>query len=212
MVSFCNPGVLGSPSQFRRHYELPILAGREPGASEEEVGGWCVSTCVLGEGKGARAAYLTSQLRPCQLSCPSIHSLCMPHAYVCSCPCCAAQVRLGAERSAELSAIVNEFILRRTNSLLSAHLPPKVPAGLVVLCAALWHTHARGHKELALIPFSCTQPHATHCCALHILALHKCTHAITRHACTCARMHSPQGQPHRLLPTTTHGARPSPCR
>lgn len=31
MVSFCNPGVLGSPAQFRRHFEAPILAGREPG-------------------------------------------------------------------------------------------------------------------------------------------------------------------------------------
>jgi hypothetical protein len=38
MVSFCNPGVLGTPSQFRKHFELPILAGREPGASEEQVG------------------------------------------------------------------------------------------------------------------------------------------------------------------------------
>src|SRR5436305_1304669 len=71
MVNFCNPGVLGTPKNFHRHYEAPILAGREPGASPEQRG-------------------------------------------------------RGAERSAELSAIVNEFILRRTNSLLSKHLPPKV--------------------------------------------------------------------------------------
>ncbi|CAL8470234.1 g9776 [Coccomyxa elongata] len=71
MVDFCNPGVLGTPSQFRRYYEGPIVAGREPDATEEVVA-------------------------------------------------------KGAERSSELSAIVNNFILRRTNSLLSAHLPPKV--------------------------------------------------------------------------------------
>ncbi|RDY04883.1 Protein CHROMATIN REMODELING 25, partial [Mucuna pruriens] len=34
--------------------------------------------------------------------------------------------KLGAERSAELSVEVNRFILRRTNALLSNHLPPKV--------------------------------------------------------------------------------------
>lgn len=71
MVNFCNPGILGTPSEFRKRFENPILAGREPDATDES---------------SAR----------------------------------------GAERSAELSAIVNEFILRRTNSLLSAHLPPKV--------------------------------------------------------------------------------------
>ena len=34
MVSFTNPGVLGTPSQFRRHFEAPILAGREPDADD----------------------------------------------------------------------------------------------------------------------------------------------------------------------------------
>ena len=71
MVDFCNPGVLGTPSEFRRHFESPILAGREPGAPEDAA--------VLGEA-----------------------------------------------RSSELSSLVNNFILRRTNKLLSDHLPPKV--------------------------------------------------------------------------------------
>ena len=71
MVNFCNPGVLGTPAQFRKHFESPVLAGREPDASDSEA-------------------------------------------------------TLGIERSAELSELVNDFILRRTNNLLSAHLPPKV--------------------------------------------------------------------------------------
>ena len=77
MVDFTNPGVLGSLASFRKRYEAPILAGREPGAE----------------------------------------------------PDVAAK---GAARAAELSATVNEFILRRTNALLSAHLPPKVVA--IVCC------------------------------------------------------------------------------
>ncbi|CAA6658879.1 unnamed protein product [Spirodela intermedia] len=43
---------------------------------------------------------------------------------------------LGIERSAELSAKVNQFILRRTNSLLSNHLPPKI---VEVVCCKLTH-------------------------------------------------------------------------
>ncbi|KAF9604501.1 hypothetical protein IFM89_007511 [Coptis chinensis] len=35
--------------------------------------------------------------------------------------------KLGVERSGELSGKVNQFILRRTNALLSNHLPPKFP-------------------------------------------------------------------------------------
>ncbi|XP_025823979.1 DNA repair and recombination protein RAD54 isoform X2 [Panicum hallii] len=42
--------------------------------------------------------------------------------------------KLGSERSAELSAKVNQFILRRTNALLSNHLPPKI---VEVVCCKL---------------------------------------------------------------------------
>jgi len=79
MVNFANPGVLGSHSEFHKHYEMPILAGREPDASDAE------------------------------------------------------QAR-GAERSRELSQRVDPFILRRTNALLSAHLPPKV---IQIVCCPL---------------------------------------------------------------------------
>ena len=71
MVDFTNPGILGTAAAFRRNYESPILAGREPDATPEVV-------------------------------------------------------ERGSNQSAELSSLVNSFILRRTNALLSAHLPPKV--------------------------------------------------------------------------------------
>lgn len=71
MVNFTNRNVLGNRKAFRRYYENPILAGREPDCADSEE-------------------------------------------------------KLGVERSSELSAIVNQFILRRTNVLLSKHLPPKV--------------------------------------------------------------------------------------
>ncbi|XP_054787444.1 protein CHROMATIN REMODELING 25 [Prosopis cineraria] len=46
----------------------------------------------------------------------------------------ADEKKLGADRSAELSAKVNQFILRRTNALLSNHLPPKM---VEVVCCKL---------------------------------------------------------------------------
>lgn len=71
MTSFCNPAVFGSSAQFRKYYERPILAGREPGATDNEL-------------------------------------------------------QLAAERKAEMSKQCDEFVLRRTNDILSDHLPPKV--------------------------------------------------------------------------------------
>jgi len=46
----------------------------------------------------------------------------------------AEEKKLGSDRSAELSAKVNQFILRRTNALLSNHLPPKI---VEVVCCKL---------------------------------------------------------------------------
>ncbi|KAL6218807.1 hypothetical protein ACLB2K_012016 [Fragaria x ananassa] len=47
---------------------------------------------------------------------------------------CEEERNLGLERSSELSATVNQFILRRTNALLSNHLPPKI---IEVVCCKL---------------------------------------------------------------------------
>ena len=34
LIDFANPGLLGSPIEFRKNYELPILRGRDSDASE----------------------------------------------------------------------------------------------------------------------------------------------------------------------------------
>eukprot|EP00004_Rigifila_ramosa_P016772 TRINITY_DN4015_c0_g1_i1.p1 TRINITY_DN4015_c0_g1~~TRINITY_DN4015_c0_g1_i1.p1 ORF type:complete len:791 (-),score=205.35 TRINITY_DN4015_c0_g1_i1:31-2403(-) len=71
MIDVCNPNLLGTPAQFTRIYESPILAGNNPDATEE-------------------------------------------------------QQALATERLGNLSEITNQFILRRTNTVLSKLLPPKL--------------------------------------------------------------------------------------
>lgn len=71
MVDFTNPGILGSPEDFRKRLLFPILRGREPDASD-------------------------------------------------------SQKRRMSELQNEMSLVVNEFILRRVNTLNAQHLPPKL--------------------------------------------------------------------------------------
>lgn len=70
LISFANPGLLGSRHEFRKRFEIPILRGRDADASE-------------------------------------------------------AERQRGDECLAELLGIVNKFIIRRTNDILSKYLPVK---------------------------------------------------------------------------------------
>ena len=81
----------GSQNDFRKKFSNPILAGREPGASEQR------------KTKGAAAA-------------------------------------------AHMSAITNMFVIRRTNALLSAHLPPKV----MQIVAAKVHCRAAATRRITV--------------------------------------------------------------
>ena len=56
-----------------------------------------------------------------------------------------SDVKLGMKRSMELSAIINQFVLRRTNILLSKHLPPKV---MQVICCKLTSFQQKIYQRL----------------------------------------------------------------
>ena len=70
LLNFANPNLLGTRTEFRKQYELPILRGRDAAGTE-------------------------------------------------------ADQQKGNERLAELLALVNKFIIRRTNDILSKYLPVK---------------------------------------------------------------------------------------
>lgn len=78
LLSFANPGLLGTQAEFRKHYEIPILKGRDANGTD-------------------------------------------------------ADRQKGDERLAELLAVVNKFIIRRTNDILSKYLPVKYEH--VVFCS-----------------------------------------------------------------------------
>lgn len=117
LVHFCNPGLLGTTADFRRKFENPILRGRDSVATEK-----------VSEG----------------------NDVCLHHVFLFNIPVSARffsdffsltflfmvpwlkDHKLGLERLAEMSQIVNRCIIRRTNDILSKYLPPKVET--VVCC------------------------------------------------------------------------------
>jgi DNA repair and recombination RAD54-like protein len=90
MVDFTNPGILGTPEEFRRKTLFPILRGREPDASD-------------------------------------------------------AQKRKMMEIQNDMSTTVNDFILRRVNTLNAEHLPPKL---VQVVCCNLTEIQQNMYQHL----------------------------------------------------------------
>ena len=90
MVDFTNPGILGTPEEFRRRMLFPILRGREPDATE-------------------------------------------------------AQKEKMMHIQNDMSRIVNDFILRRVNTLNAQHLPPKL---VQVVCCNLTEIQQNMYQHL----------------------------------------------------------------
>lgn len=90
MVDFTNPGILGTPEEFRRKMLFPILRGREPDATDE-------------------------------------------------------QKRKMMQIQNDMSTIVNDFILRRVNTLNAQHLPPKL---VQVVCCNLTEIQQNMYQHL----------------------------------------------------------------
>ena len=90
MVDFTNPGILGTPEEFRRRMMFPILRGREPDATE-------------------------------------------------------SQKRKMSDLQNDLSTIVEDFILRRVNTLNAEHLPPKL---VQVVCCNLTDIQQQMYNHL----------------------------------------------------------------
>jgi SNF2 family DNA or RNA helicase len=71
-----------------------------------------------------------------------------------------AEQALGEARSGELSDLVNEFILRRTNSLLSKHLPPKLTQVVCIKLSEL-QTAMYQHMVVAKLAYHDEEKEAT---------------------------------------------------
>ena len=135
MISFCNPGVLGTEAEFNKYYANPILNAREPDATDK-------------------------------------------------------QLALAQERNGELSELVNKFVLRRTNTILSKHLPPKV---VEVVCCKLSplqqmiYRHFLSEKAAKTIATGKSAMVLAAITGLKKLCNAELTHAFTRIRAACVR-------------------------
>lgn len=145
MVDFCNPGVLGTPQQFRRTYEAPILAGRQTRQVGQRatvalnmkisihhtcltsIPSWTIPPSHVMYNLPGPLHSAWGEGAPWGEGTPIAHSITLLKPISGREPGASPEIEAeGQARSAELSSLVNPFILRRTNALLSQHLPPKV--------------------------------------------------------------------------------------
>lgn len=112
MVDFVNPGVLGELPLFKRVFQQPIEAGRDKCATAEaQQLGAQRSEEVRGL---AHAAVLRGVIATC---CAPRRELLWTIFIILLC--------LHRRWASQLSRCTSQFILRRTQDLLRAHLPPK---------------------------------------------------------------------------------------
>ncbi|TYK13976.1 protein CHROMATIN REMODELING 25 isoform X1 [Cucumis melo var. makuwa] len=146
MVNFTNPGILGDVSHFRRYYEhlgephpkSQLLEWERAKPLKYHIG----RPILTGVGQRHPITTLVPNNTPypwkADISWLLWQYFTQPHSAPIICGrepiATEEEKKLGAQRSAELSEKVNQFILRRTNALLSNHLPPKI---VEVICCKL---------------------------------------------------------------------------
>lgn len=130
------PGLFGSPAEFRKNFEHPILAGRDANATDtqlERVWGAGIWLCLRCQGPG------------------HCHAGWLPHRAASALPC-----RLqGAAAQQALVSCAQQYMIRRTSETLKQYLPAKVQevrlmdfgGACRVCCRLQWPCHHAAHTR-----------------------------------------------------------------